>query len=333
MRAIYNETVDPYFNIASEEYLMDSSSDDVFMLWRNSPSVIIGKNQNAWAEIDVPFVKENGIAVVRRITGGGAVFHDLGNVNFTFITRADDDTKLNFAKFTKPITDALSKVGVASNLDGRNDIVAEGYKISGNAECVRKNMYGDEMILHHGTLLFDADISKLAAALRVCEKKIESKGIKSVSSRVKNIAALDGYRGPKDVEDFISLIMNEISDCAACSFTEEETAEIEILKAEKFATWEWNFGTSPAFETEHTERFPFGTLTASFTCRGGHIESIRIFGDFFGTEDVARLEELLTGVKLEYSAVKARLDAEAALCAACIDGVTPDDIASLITNK
>jgi lipoate-protein ligase A len=181
MRAIFNRSTDPYFNLASEEYLLDTSEDDVFMLWRNSPSVIVGKNQNTWEQIDAAYTEKHGIAVVRRITGGGAVFHDLGNVNFSFVTEADSSKKLNFEKFTDPVVRALSGMGVDARLDGRNDLVAEGFKISGNAECVKTGRTGRQMMLHHGTLLFCADLTRLAAALRVDPEKIKSKGIKSVS--------------------------------------------------------------------------------------------------------------------------------------------------------
>jgi len=332
MRAILNLSTDPYFNIASEEYLLDTSTEDVFMLWRNSPSVIIGKNQNAWAEINTEFVQEHGIAVVRRITGGGAVFHDLGNVNFSFITKADEQSRLNFEKFSRPIIYALSKTGISAQMNGRNDLVAEGFKISGNAECIKNNKYGASVMLHHGTLLFGADISRLVGALKVDPGKIRSKGIKSIGARVKNISELDGYAGPAAVEDFISLLMEEIAPGGADEFSASEIADISKLMREKFATWNWNFGKSPSFETERSERFPFGGVTVSFTCRNGTIEIIKISGDFFGTEDVSKLEELLTGAKYEYTALSSLLSENNDLCERCIAGSSARDIAALITK-
>ncbi|MBR0303464.1 MAG: lipoate--protein ligase [Clostridia bacterium] len=329
MRSIFNPCTDPYFNIASDEYILDASRGDVFMLWRNSPSVIIGKNQNAWGEVNVPYVTEEGIPVVRRITGGGAVFHDLGNVNFSFVTRADDSTKLNFEKFTRPIISALASLGVNASLDGRNDLVANGFKISGNAECVKKNRYGDMMLLHHGTLLFGADMSRLASALRVDPEKIASKGIKSVRSRVKNISELDCYTGPRDVGEFIERIMSEVGSGEACGFTEAERSEIDERRRGKFATWEWNFGASPSFETKKKVRFPFGTVEINFTCREGRISDIKIFGDFFGTEDVSSLEQAVLGERYERGSVSSRLDRCRGVVASCIEGASPDDIAEV----
>ncbi|MBR6917468.1 MAG: lipoate--protein ligase [Clostridia bacterium] len=332
MRAIFNTSTDPYFNIASDEYILRYSKDDVFMIWRNAPAVIIGKNQNAWAEVNIPFVTKENIPVVRRVTGGGAVFHDLGNVNFSFVTRADDRTKLNFEKFTAPIIAALRDVGVEASLDGRNDITACGYKISGNAECVMKNIYGEDMILHHGTLLFSLSVNDLSSALNVSPLKLKSRGIKSVSSRVKNISELDGYSGPRDVGDFMTLIMDRVSGAERTPFAPDEISVIEKLKREKFSTWEWNYGASPSFEGETAGRFDFGTVQAMFTCRAGAIEKIRFYGDFFGDGDTSSLEAALTGVKFDAPSLSAALEGRASLVESCIAGASPRDIVALLTD-
>ncbi|MBQ7714513.1 MAG: lipoate--protein ligase [Clostridia bacterium] len=332
MRAILNGSHDPYFNLASDEFLIDSFSGDVFMLWRNSPSVIIGKNQNAWAEVNLPYTEQNEIPVVRRITGGGAVFHDLGNVNFSFVTEASDGAKLNFARFCDPIIKALSKVGIDAHLDGRNDLVADGFKISGNAECVKRSRSGKECVLHHGTLLFGADISRLALSLKVNAEKIESKGIKSVASRVKNIKDFESYRGPEDVEAFIELIMNEVTPGGCADFSEEEKREIDKLRSDKFSTWKWNFGSSPSFDIQKTKRFPYGTVTVSLTCREGAVESALFHGDFFGSVDTSELSIHLSGVKYEKNSVFALLEENAELLDACIAGSKPAEIAELITG-
>ena len=331
LRAILNTSTDPYFNLASEEYLLDTADSDVFMLWRNSPSVIIGKNQNTWAEVDKRYAEENGISVVRRLTGGGAVFHDLGNVNFSFITAAAEKT-LDFRKFTAPIISALEKAGIDAALDGRNDIVADGYKISGNAECVRNNRKGEPMMLHHGTLLFGADLSRLASVLTVAPEKIKSKGIKSVASRVRNISSFPSYAGPSDVEGFIELIMDSVSASEATSFSDKEAKAIEKLKNDKYYTWNWNWGASPVFGLERTARFPFGTLTAMVACRDGRIEKIKLCGDFFGTEDVSSLEGLLVGAKFEAESICAVLENAGGLTERCISGAAPCDLAGLITG-
>lgn len=329
MRAIYNDSTDPYFNLASDEYILTSSEGDVFMIWQNSRAVIIGKNQNAWAEIDLPFIEREKIPVVRRITGGGAVFHDLGNVNFSFVTKNTDDSRLNFDKFTRPIVSYLRSVGIDAALDGRNDIVAEGFKISGNAQCCGTNFRGESVVLHHGTLLFSADLGALAGALKVSKDKLRGKGIKSVSSRVKNISSYDTYRGPKDVKSF----MKEILDCVApegtVPFSPAERDAIDELKNKKFSTWEWNWGTSPSFENTLSRRFPFGTLEASFTCRDGAIEIIKFAGDFFGAADVSLLEDALAGTRFERTSLADALDANRETLEKSVSGAAPDDIVSL----
>ena len=330
MRAIRNDSVDPYFNIASDEYLVTSTDGDAFMLWQNSPAVIIGKNQNAWAEVDRAYTEENNIAVVRRITGGGAVYHDLGNVNFSFVTPAVDGAKLNFAKFCAPVIRALSRMGIDAALDGRNDVVACGVKISGNAECVVRNRHGYDAVLHHGTLLFSADLSALSRALTPSREKLSSRGIKSVSSRVGNIVDLPGYSGPRDVADFIDILADEIAPQGMENFTADEVSEIERLRDEKFATWEWNRGASPAFETTKRRRFPFGTLEASFDVRGGIIEKIKITGDYFGV-GAPPLEDALVGARLEADDISSRLTD--GLVSSCISGAAPRDIAELLTKE
>ena len=331
MRTIYNNCTDPYFNLASEEYLAENyDGEDVFMLWQNAPSVIIGKNQNTWAEINEEFVRENGITVARRLTGGGAVFHDLGNVNFSFITEHTGDTRLNFEKFGLPVVNALRKMGINAVLDGRNDITSGGYKISGNAQCVLISKSGAAVVLHHGTLLFDVDHAALAGALRVSEKKIAAKGIKSVRSRVKNISEFEGYTGERTTEGFISSLFSEISGGETEEFSESEIREIERLRNEKFARWEWNYGESPAFELFKEERFPFGTLSVMINSEKGKIKEIHFFGDYFGTRDKWELEKLFSGVPYDREAVKKTLSNAGDTVGQVISGASVGDIIKLI---
>lgn len=331
MRIIYNRCTNPYFNLASEQYLTESySGEDIFMLWRNAPSVIIGKNQNTWAEINEEYVKENGITVARRLTGGGAVFHDLGNVNFSFITKHSGDTRLNFEKFGLPVVNALRKMGINAVLDGRNDIIADGYKISGNAQCVLTSKTGTAVVLHHGTLLFDVDPAALAGALRVNEKKIAAKGIKSVRSRVKNISEFESYTGERTPEGFISSLFSEISGGVPGGFSDDEIRIIEKMRDEKFARWEWNYGQSPPFEIFKEERFPFGTVSVMINCEKGKIKEIHVFGDFFGTRDKEELEKLFSGVTFDREMVGEALCGAEKTIGEVINGASPDDLIKLI---
>ena len=329
MRIIRGQNLDPYFNLASEEYLLETADDDVFMVWRNAASVIIGKNQNAYAEVNTEYTEQNGIPVVRRLTGGGAVFHDEGNVNFTFVTSSDDDSEIDFARFTAPIIDCLGELGIDAHLGGRNDILAEGCKISGNAQCVYRRKDGRKMLMHHGTLLYDADVSRLANSLRVNEEKLRSKGIKSVSSRVNNIKNIGGFS--MTAEEFMEYILRSAEKrfgTAATEFSAEDTAKIATLAEEKYSSWEWDFGKSPEYGNSKTKRFPFGTLTADFTVTGGNITAISFTGDFFGTADASGLASSLTGVRFTSDAVLTALTGVPV--GQMIAGATAADVAELL---
>ncbi|MEG6566593.1 lipoate--protein ligase [Thermoanaerobacterium saccharolyticum] len=298
---IYNKITDPYFNLAAEEYVLKQFSDECFMLWRNRPSIIIGKNQNALAEINLDYVKEHNIPVVRRLSGGGAVFHDLGNVNFTFIVNDDLNGFNDFRRFTQPIIDVLRKLSLNAEFSGRNDITIDGKKISGNAQYYYKNR-----ILHHGTLLVSSNMSDLSAALKVRPIKFEDKGVKSVSKRVTNIN--EHLEKPIDIEEFINLIMDDIrltkGGSGLYEFTDEDIRNIEKLKNEKYSTWEWNFGMSPDYNLKNEKKFSGGTVEVDLNVSDGIIKDIKIYGDFFGKKDVKDVEEMLKGVKHSENDVK-----------------------------
>lgn len=326
MRIIFHSSTDPYFNLAAEEYLLDHSGDDVFMVWRNERSVIIGKNQNTWAQVDLEYARASGIGVVRRLSGGGAVFHDLGNVNFTFITAGDT---IDFAAFTAPILRALASFGVEASLGGRNDIVtAQGAKISGCAACVHQTSHGTRR-LHHGTLLYGADLSALARVLTPDPEKLSTKGIDSVRSRVANIQELSGRLKNVSAEAFAGLIADFASGEfgeAVSDLTETEKRGIAHLADEKYRTWEWNFGSSPEFEVTRSCRFPYGKVTAELNAEHGVIGDIRITGDFFSSQDVELLCERLRGVRLEQRELLGQLDDVALF----VKGSCPEDICTLI---
>lgn len=334
MRTIVLTTTDPAFNLAAEEYFLLHGDGEIRMLWRNARAVIIGKNQNAWAEVNVPYTEAAGIPVVRRLSGGGAVFHDPGNVNYTFITDCGEQEGIDFASFTAPILSVLARLGVTAVLGGRNDILAEGRKISGNAQAVVRRADGTPRRLHHGTILYGADLSAMSEALRVHPLKIRSKGVGSVRSRVANLTDLPAF--PKDltVTAFMDLLAEALCEGGEVTgLTDAETAAIRTLAAEKYAAWEWNFGTSAAHTTTYTARFDCGTLTASYSAKHGVITEIRLYGDYFGVAPIAQLETALIGAPLRRDALTDVLTAAPRPLTDYIAGGRAEEIVSLLLGE
>ncbi|MCP1157552.1 lipoate--protein ligase [Bacillus infantis] len=298
---------DPRINLAIEEYALknlDIDQESYLLFYINEPSIIIGKNQNTIEEINTEYVEKNGIHVVRRLSGGGAVYHDLGNLNFSFITKDDGDSFHNFRKFTEPVVEALKKMGVAAELSGRNDLTAEGRKISGNAQfATRGRMFS------HGTLLFDSEIDSVVSALKVRKDKIESKGIKSIRSRVANISEF--LEEKVSTEQFRSTLLKNIfgdlDEIPEYVLTEEDWGKIHQLSKERYQNWDWNYGKSPKFNLQHSHRFPVGQIDVRLDVNKGIIGNCKIFGDFFGVGDVAVIEEKLSGLRYEKAAIEEAL--------------------------
>ncbi len=289
----YLETgsLSPYYNLAFEEWVLTHCLEgDYLLLWQNDNTIVIGQNQNAEAEINRAFVEEHKIHVVRRGTGGGAVYHDLGNLNYSFISDSDGIDSAALERFSKPIIRALAKLGVTAETSGRNDIQIDGRKVSGTAQRKHKHR-----ILHHGTLLFNANPGMIAGALNVDPEKIKAKGTQSVRSRVGNIC--DYLKEEMTLQEFWQFLKAELAGdgMVAGSLSEEALQEIDTLRKTKYETWEWNFGRSPQYNMHNKRRFPAGGVEVFLTTKNAIIEDISFYGDYLSLCPMAELQDALKG--------------------------------------
>ena len=304
-----NDKNDPTINLAIETFLLKEKKLDepILLFYINDPSIIIGRNQNTIEEINQEYVDEKDICVVRRLSGGGAVYHDRGNLNFSFIMPDDSNSFRDFAKVTEPIIQALHELGVSgAELKGRNDLVIDGFKFSGNA------MYATEgRMFAHGTLMFDSDIDEVVNALKVRKDKIESKGIKSIRSRVTNIKPfLPAEKQTMTTEQFREEILlkifgvSSIEEVKTYELTSEDWQAINTISDQYYRNWDWNYGKSPSFNLERRHRFPIGTIDVHMNIEDSKISEIKIFGDFFGLGEISDVEQLFTGVKYEKQTIQ-----------------------------
>ncbi len=291
-----SKSTDPYFNLALEEHFFRAlpRGESFFMLWQNRPSVIVGRFQNAAEEVDGAYLKKHGISLARRLTGGGAVYHDGGNLNFTFIVPDDGEGALDFSGFARPVIRAMASLGVEAGLSGRNDILIGGRKICGNAQhsALSKKM-------HHGCIMLDTDLEAVAAALAPRDVKFESRGIKSVRSRVTTIN--DNAPRRISMDELKAAILREVrAENGGTWQTADpgpaELAEVERLAREKYASAAWIYGSSPAYNASAEARFAGGSVCLRASVSGGIIENVKISGDFVGDGDIAELEAALAGL-------------------------------------
>jgi len=300
-RCIHQTITDPYFNLAAEEYFLKNFQEDFFMLWRSQPSVVVGKHQNALAEINHEFVRAHQIPVARRLSGGGTVFHDLGNLNFTFIRTVEKVHEINFRSFTFPIMEALKILGVEVYTTGRNDLQIDGKKISGNAEHVHKNR-----VLHHGTLLYNSQLDALKGALKVDLSKFEDKAVQSNRSEVANIASY--LPEPMSVEDFGNLLFSEISqqlsNTQIYTPTEADLEAIQELSNEKYRTWDWIYGYSPRYRFNNILETQNGLIHINLLVEKGQLVEVTVSGAI-GVELSAKITKaLLQGCPHDLNVVK-----------------------------
>jgi len=299
-------TTDPAFNLALEQYVFDylPKKDAYFMLWRNDNAIIIGKHQNTMAEINPAYVKEHDIRVVRRLSGGGAVYHDLGNLNFTFIVDNREDEPFDFASFCEPVVKALGKLGVAAEITGRNDMTIAGKKFSGNSQYSKNGR-----TMHHGTIMYDSNLDVVGEALNVSRDKLEAKGVKSVRSRVTNVKPY--VKDNISMERFMELLksfMFEAYGLKEYGLTEKDFSHIEELKHQVYDTWNWNYGTSHLCQiVKHRRIEGCGQFEIHMDLDKGRIKQLHFFGDYFSVQDPEELQDLLLGSEFQREAICERL--------------------------
>ena len=325
MLYLESPTRDPYFNLALEEYLFEElgRSRPCFMLWQNDNTIVVGKYQNTAEEINQAFVDAHHIRVARRLSGGGAVYHDKGNLNFTFVVDQGSNPAFNFKIFVQPVVEALARFGVHAAFTGRNDLTIDGMKFSGNAQYARHGR-----LLHHGCIMLDSNLTDVADALRVKEAKFASKAVKSVRSRVTTINA--HAPAPISMADF----KGALRACAMASgelepyaLTEADVLAVQKLRDEKYATWAWNYGFSPPYDMVRERKFPAGLVTAHLSAEGGKIKAVRLYGDFFGSGELGELESAMAGLPLDGRLAEAL---EALHVEHYMSGITAAELAALL---
>ena len=304
MRYLRNTSTDVYFNMAFDEYALEQLPLDepLFFLWQNRSAVIIGINQNAYAEVNIDYLGQHDISLARRITGGGAVYHDLGNLNYTIVGRSSDIER-DYPEYARHMLKALQALGVPAELSGRNDILVDGRKVSGYA----KRVYKDRLMVH-GTLMYDVDLEKLTRALTPPTEKLLAKGIASVRSRVTNLKEhLPDIASIEALGQALEQHLSRQYQDEEYLLTEEQLTEIRAIAASKFATNDWIYGRAPGSTMTYARRLPCGHVEVNLDIRKGHIESCSIGGDFMGNSPITAVEKRLKGCLYERAALQQRL--------------------------
>ncbi len=288
-------STDAGFNLALEQYVFDCLPRDrnYFILWQNRNAVIIGRHQNTHAEINEAYVQAHGIQVIRRLSGGGAVYHDMGNLNFTFIQDSETGIALDLGLFCQPVAAAIRALGADAQVNGRNDITVDGKKFSGNAQYVREGR-----VMHHGTLLFASDMQAAQDALRPDPDKVKAKGVQSVRSHITNLQPLlPGVTLAQFKEKLLESLFAG-RPMTPYTLTAEDLAAIERIRAERYATWDWNYGGSPPCNLRRKMRVEgCGTVEVMLHVQGGRIRDAAFYGDFFSARDPRELAQCFIGLR------------------------------------
>ena len=301
MLCIVSPNHNPAFNLAAEEYLFKNYTEDVFFLYVNAPSVVVGKHQNAMAEVNSRFIRENNIPLIRRLSGGGAVYHDLGNLNFSFHQTVDDTAKISFKAFNEPIVEVLHQLSVPAEISSRNDIFVDGSKVSGHAEHVFR-----KRILSHGTLLFNANRENLSKALKSESGTYSGKAIQSVRSKVANLT--DFMKNPMEMNEFVELVAAHIltkkSNNKLFQWTKADQQNIHQLADEKYSTWDWNFAYSPKYWFEKQTEMDGKILAIKMFVEKGHISELELNGELLCKEQQLKLKATLLNQTHEFVAIQ-----------------------------
>ncbi len=326
MRYLINPSTDPHFNMAFDQFCLErlQADEPVFFLWQNRPSVIIGLNQSAYAEVNLPYLEEQGIVLARRVTGGGAVYHDFQNLNYT-ITGRIRDLETDYPAYVETMVRALRALGVPAELSGRNDILVDGRKCSGYAKRISK-----DRLMIHGTLMYDVDIDALTKALAVPGSKLSAAGIVSVRSRVANLK--DYLPQFPDIRSFWKALQEMLAgEDEEIVLSGEQLAAIDADADERFRTWEWIFGHSPVADFQVARKFTCGTVEARFSIRNGLVDGLRFGGDFLGNLPPACIEAALQGCRYTHPDLLAALHSEPV--SDCFDLLSPEELARLLLNE
>ena len=326
MKYLQNNSTDPHFNMAFDEFCLDhlKADEPVFYLWQNRPSVIIGLNQSAYAEVNLPFLREKGIVLARRVTGGGAVYHDLQNLNYT-ITGRIRDLESDYPAYVETMARALRALGVPAEVSGRNDILVEGRKCSGYAKRISK-----DRLMIHGTLMYDVDLDTLTQVLATPGSKLSAAGVSSVRSRVANLKEYLPQFG--DIQAFQAALQALLAgDDGEIRLTEAQIAQIEADAAAKYRTWEWIYGHSPLAAFRVSRKFACGSIEAAFSLKAGCIDGLRFSGDFLGNLPPDRIATALQGCRFTRDDILEALRNQPVRD--CFDAMTPEELANFLCTN